>query len=115
LTNYLSLPHVKGEDGAAASPVGELPCPRESLFSSISTKAITEVQKATESVAGVKHGPYKYRPALPSVIGKYTAQHSAAEPARHFSRKAGGTLMHFNVFSFCVCLATRIKPTQNIT
>ena len=31
MANYLSLPHVKGEDGSAASPVGDLPCPRELL------------------------------------------------------------------------------------
>ena len=43
MANYLSLPHVKGEDGSAASPVGNLPCPRESLSSVIPTKTITEV------------------------------------------------------------------------
>ena len=46
--NHLSLLLVKGEDGSAASPVGDLPCPRESLSLAIPTKTITEVVISAE-------------------------------------------------------------------
>jgi len=42
------------------------------------------VQKATQSVAGGQHCPYKYRPALQSKIDKYASQRDVAEAAWHF-------------------------------
>ena len=53
-----------------------------------------------------KHGPCKYRPALPSVISKYASQCGAAEERQHFFEEAGSKamrLMHFNKFSSCQC------------
>ena len=68
------MPQVKGEDGSGASPVNDLLDTRGALSSAIHvpSKAITEVaQKVTQTVAGGKRSPHKYRPALPSEIGKY--------------------------------------------
>jgi len=52
-----------------------------------------------------KRGPCKYRPALPSVIGKYASQHGIAAAAWHFSKKLeeqGDVLNTFQHVSFWV-------------
>ena len=46
-----------------------------------------EVQKFTQSMAAGKGTPYKYKPTLPSEIGKHTSQCGAAVAAQHLSRK----------------------------
>ena len=45
------------------------------------------MQKFTQSMATGKGTPYKYKPSLPSEIGKYASQRGAAVAAQHVSRK----------------------------
>jgi len=62
---------------------------RGALSSATLSKEIVEViskcrwQLIAWLVQG-KHSPYKYRPTLPSEIGKYASQHGASTAARHF-------------------------------
>jgi len=74
---------VKGEDGCGASA---LPDSRGSLSAAIPAKTIIELiskckkQLRTWLQLG-RHGSCKYRPTLPSVIGKYVSQHQSAGAA----------------------------------
>jgi len=84
-------PSVKVEDGPATSPVGALPGPRGA---GIPAKAIAElISKCTRKLKAWlelgKRSPckYRYRPTLPSVIGKYASQHGATAAAQDFLRK----------------------------
>ena len=49
-------------------------------------------------MVGGKRGPCKYRPALPSVIGKYASQHGIAAAAQGYFRKLEEQGNAFNVF-----------------
>jgi len=82
-------PSVKVEDRSAASPVGAFSGPR---WAGIPAKAIAEsISKCTRKLKAWlelgKCSPCKYRPTLPSVIGKYASQHGATAATQDFLRK----------------------------
>lgn len=77
------------------------------------------MQKATQCVAGCKHGPYKHRSALPSEIGKYYQSAWCSCSSTGLFKKAGGARQHvqirFGMLSLVLSVhsATKNKQCEN--